>query len=322
MRIIVHGTGAIGGAMAGLLALAGREVVGIARGAQREAISARGLRIRMPSGDRLARFDCVASPEALTLRPDDAVILAVKTQDTLGALAQLRAAGLSEQPVFCAQNGVENERLALRYFPNVHGMTVMMPAQFLVPGEVAVFGTPKPGIFDLGRYPAGLDDADRAMAEALEAAGFAAFAVPEVMASKYGKLLMNLGNITEAAFGSSPEARAIRPRLREEAAAVLAAARIAWKDVGAADPRREALMKIVEIEGLDRAGSSTTQSLARGTGSVETDYLNGEIALLAARHGVPAPANAWLTALAERMAREGRAPGSVPLAEFEAAMAG
>lgn len=316
MRIIVHGTGAIGGTIAALLALAGREVVGIARGAQRDAITEGGLRLHAPDGSRTARFACVGAPAELELRPDDTVILAVKTQDSTAALDQLRAAGLGDQPVFCAQNGVENERMALRHFPNVHGMTVMMPAQYLTPGEVAVFGAPKPGLFDIGRYPGGAEAADTAMAEALEAAGFAAFVLPEVMQSKYGKLLINLGNIVEAAFGRIPEATDIRGRLRAEGEAVLAAAGIGWRDVGAADPRRDALMKIVEVEGVARAGGSTAQSLARNTGSVETDYINGEIALLARLHGTEAPANAWLTALAARMARKGLAPGSVPVGAF------
>ena len=63
--------------------------------------------------------------------------------------------------------------------------------------------------------------------------------------------------------------------------------------------------------GRERAGSSSWQSLARGTGAIETDYLNGEIVLLGRLHGVPTPVNAALCALAERYAREGGAPGEL-----------
>ena len=48
----------------------------------------------------------------------------------------LRAAGLRDQPIFCAQNGVANERAALRLFPNVHGITVMMPAAATAPAPM------------------------------------------------------------------------------------------------------------------------------------------------------------------------------------------
>ena len=40
-----------------------------------------------------------------------------------------------------------------------------------------------------------------------------------------------------------------------------------------------------------RRGSSTWQSLARGAGGIEVDYLNGEIGLLGRLHGVPTPVN-------------------------------
>jgi hypothetical protein len=50
-------------------------------------------------------------------------------------------------------------------------------------------------------------------------------------------------------------------------------------------------------------GGSSWQSLVRGTGTIETDFLNGEITLIARRLGRPAPINTRLTALARRAAR-------------------
>ena len=100
-------------------------------------------------------FPCVGDPAGIDWRADDAILLTMKTQDTAPALERLRAAGVAGQPIFCVQNGVANERMALRRFPNVHGVTVMMPASFLTPGEVAVFSTPRHGIFDIGRVPRG-----------------------------------------------------------------------------------------------------------------------------------------------------------------------
>ena len=160
------------------------------------------------------------------------------------------------------------------------------------------------------------------MAEALEAANIAAFVSDDVMASKYGKLLLNLNNIVEAALGSrSGASRRFQSVLRAEGEAVLAAAGIAWRDVGAADPRREALMRLGEVAGIERTGGSSTQSLARGTGSIETDWLNGEIVLLGRLHGVPVPANAWFVDLSVRLVREGRQPGAVSAAEVVAGLA-
>lgn len=320
MRVIVHGVGAIGGVLAGGLALSGQDVVGIARGSQLEAIKAGGLTLRTPGAVKTARFDCVADPSELTLRPDDVVILTVKGQDTAGALGQLRAAGLEDQPLYCAQNGVANERAALRMFPNVHAMTVMSPAQFTVPGEVAVFAGPRMGIFDLGRYPGGSDATDAAVAEALNQSDFAAFVLEDVMASKYGKLILNLRNICEAALGAGDLTDRLAEAARAEARGVLDAAGITWQDVGMADPRRKQHIQMMPVEGVARTGSSTAQSLARNAGSIETDYLNGEIALLGRLHGVAVPINSYLARLASRMLREGIAPGAVPPAEVAQAL--
>jgi 2-dehydropantoate 2-reductase len=320
MRIIVYGVGAIGGTVAAALAIAGRPVVGIARGRQLAAVRERGLLLRTPKGALPAQFPCVGDPADLAFEPDDAILLTMKSQDTGAALERLRAAGVTDQPVFCVQNAVANERMALRLFPNVHGVTVMMPAGYVTAGEVAAHGAPRYGIFDIGRYPAGSDGDDEALAEALGPANIAGFVDSDVMASKHGKLLMNLNNVVEAALGPGPAHRRFHEVLRAEAEAVLSAAGIAWRDVGAADPRRAALMRVAPVEGAPRFGGSSTQSLLRGTGSIETDWLNGEIALLGRLHAVPTPANAWFMGLAARMARERMAPGSVPLAEVEAGL--
>lgn len=79
-------------------------------------------------------------------------------------------------------------------------------------------------------------------------------------------------------------------------------------DTAAADP--------VEIPGRARGGSSTRQSLVRGTGSVEGDFLNGEIVLLGRLHGVPTPLNEALQRRLALAAARGEAPGSADFAEL------
>lgn len=321
MRFVVYGVGAIGGTVAAALTLAGADVVGIARGAQLEAIRDRGLLLRTPERESIARFRCVAAPAEIDWHDDDVVFLAMKSQHTWSALEALRDAGLDRQPVLCVQNAVANERMALRFFPNVYGVTVMMPADYVVPGEVNAFSLPRHGIFEIGRYPHGTDDTTIAIGAALEMANIAAFPTADVMAGKYGKLLLNLGNVVEAALGHDAARSGFEARLREEAEAVYRAAGIVWRKVGGEDPRRRDLMVLHEIAGVTRTGGSSTQSLRRGTGSIETDFLNGEIVLLGRLHGVPTPLNAWFCTLAHRMVAEARPPGSFTPAELERALA-
>lgn len=72
-----------------------------------------------------------------------------------------------------------------------------------------------------------------------------------------------------------------------------------------------------DIPGFTRAGSSSIQSLLRGTGSIETDFLNGEIVMLGRLHGVDTPANTAFVRVARHMVRDGVAPGDFPEAEIE-----
>lgn len=318
MRFIIYGVGAIGGTIAAALTLAGREVAGIARGKMLDAIQANGLLFRTPGGEHRVQFPCHAGPEEIAFQPDDVVILTMKGQDTHEALLALRAAGVTTQAVVCGQNGVANERDALRLFPNVYGMTVMLPGDYTQPGEVNCFGGPKYGMFDLGRYPAGADATAEAIAEHLQAANFAVFVQDEVMRSKHGKLLENLGNVLDAALGRAGDFQDIADRARDEGRAVYRAAGIAWTEIDRNEPRRKGLFELRDVPGASRTGSSSAQSLKRGSGSIETDYLNGEIVLLGRLHGVPTPVNAGLVALGQRLIANRLAPGAVSRDEVAA----
>lgn len=322
MTFIIYGVGAIGGTLAGKLAGAGQAVAGIARGAQLETLKANGLLLRTPGGDARTRFPVAADPAGLEIGTDDVILLCVKSQDTMGALERLRAAGVTTQPIVCAQNGVANERMALRLFANVYAMMVALPATFMRPGEVAAFGAPHPGLFDIGRYPHGLDADVGRICAALNAAGFVASATEAPMTSKYGKLLMNLANVLDAAMGEAAQDSHLAARARAEAEAVLSAAGIPFTGIDVTNEKRRRLMQAQPIPGAERVGSSSAQSLVRGTGSIETDYLNGEIVLLGRLHGVPVPVNAALCALGHRLVAEKRRPGSMNPAEVEMLVGG
>ena len=203
MRFIVYGAGAIGGVIGGRLAEHGHDVALIARGAHYEAIRDRGLQIESPDDVVTVRVDVVDHPSQLTFSESDVVILAMKSQDTAAALIALAAVAPPTTPVLCAQNGVENERVAVRWFANVYGICVMCPAAHLVPGVVQAYSAPTPGILHLGRFPAGVDEVAERTAAALRDATFASEARPDIMRWKYTKLLMNLGNAAEAAFAPS-----------------------------------------------------------------------------------------------------------------------
>src|SRR5688572_27381440 len=142
MRFIIYGAGAVGAVMGARLHGAGYDVVLIARGPHADAMRARGLVLETPSGRELMQIPTVTSPDELDLTTDDAVILAMKTQDVSFAIDHLAAVAPLELTMVCAQNGVEAERIALRRFERVQGLSVMLPALFLRPGHVQAYGHP------------------------------------------------------------------------------------------------------------------------------------------------------------------------------------
>ena len=131
------------------------------------------------------------------------------------------------------------------------------------------------------------------------------------MRSKYAKLLGNLGNALQAACGREADTRDIFLRLRDEALACYRAAGIDCASGEEMQQRRDGVLSFETVHGLQRQGGSSWQSLARGAGSIETDYLNGEIALLGRLHGVATPANAALQRIAARLVRDAAPPASV-----------
>ena len=287
MRFVVFGAGAIGGVVGARLHQSGHDVVLIARGPHLRAIRADGLTLLTPDERTVVSIGTAAGPGEIDWGADDVVLLATKSQDSVGALTSLRDAAGTAVPVVCLQNGVENERVALRLMETVYGAVVMAPTAHLEPGVVEAYGSVLSGMVELGLYPAGIDARCESIAAALTRSRIEARAVGDVMRRKHAKLLLNLGNAVEALCGAGEASEELAERALEEGRAVLEAAGVEFEAPDVSDLEgRWARMGVREIGGRRRGGSSTWQSLARGTGSLETDYLNGEIVLIGRLHGV------------------------------------
>jgi 2-dehydropantoate 2-reductase len=316
MRFVVIGAGAIGGVVGARLSQAGHEVVLVARGPHYEAIKRDGLVLETPMERVTLRLPIAPAPDEVSFDADDVVLLATKSQDTVAALTALRDAARTETPVVCLQNGVENERVAARIFSDVYGAVVMSPTAHLEPGVVQAYATALTGQIDVGRYPNGIDDRCRAVCRALADARFASEPHADIMRLKYAKLIGNLANAVQAICGEDSGAGPLVERVRDEGRAVLSAAGIEFTDEHVSDLRgRWESWQVKEIAGHARGGGSTWQGVVRGTGSVETDYLNGEIALQGRLVGIATPVNDLLQSLARETIRERRRPGWLSAAD-------
>ena len=285
MRYIIYGAGGIGGTLGARLFLQRREVVLIARGAHLKALQEQGLSFIAPGGRHQLQIPCVESPAAHSWREGDVVLLCVKSQHTSQALEDLRRAAGDKVPVVCVQNGVSNEDLALRLFARVYAVHVFVPSSYLEPGVVLTYGHQPGGVLDLGRYPEGADSLCDELSAAFTQAGFSSLVNPRVMRDKYAKLLSNLRNVVQAATSLASGSEEISAMLRAEAIACNEAAALPWTPEEAAERRCEEGLSSVALEGHPRLGGSSWQSLARRTGDIEVDYLNGEVVWLGRRFG-------------------------------------
>jgi 2-dehydropantoate 2-reductase len=305
----------------------------VARGAHLTALQTSGLRLRTPTEDLQIPVTAVAGPDEVRLQANDVLVVATKTNHAAEALAAWadapvavdgRPTGTAGEllPVLMALNGVESERIALRYFARVFGICVWMPAVHLVPGEVIIRGAPTSGMLHLGRYPASLtDDSDATLLSTVardwSVANFDVQLPVDVMPWKYRKVISNIGNAFQALVGTASGVRPLVQAAETEARTVLDTAGIEYIGDAEESRARAAGFTMQPVPGVPAdTGGSTWQSLARSTGTVETDYLNGEIALLARLHGTTAPLNATLASLVRTASARGERPGAMSVAEL------
>lgn len=321
----MYGAGAIGGVVGARLFQAGYDVTLVARGAHATAIRETGLRLESPEGLEVVPIPVVDtgvevdSASSRDYAAGAVVLLAVKSQDTAAALRDLTAHGRAEA-VGCLQNGVENERVALRTHDHVYGICVMCPASHLEPGTVTAHASPVTGILDIGCYPDGIDARATEIATALTSATFLSEPRADIMRWKHRKLVMNLGNAVQALCGQVEEDDVVLALIEQEALSCFEAAGI---DVATAEEdraRRSDHIRRLPVPGRPRTGGSSYQSLERRQGTIETDYLNGEICLLGRTYGVATPANAVVQRLANETACARRSPGWLSAPELLAAI--
>ena len=330
-RYVIVGAGAVGASVAAQLHQGGVETLLIARGEHLAALRRHGLRYLRPGGETVLHIPVAAGAAEVELRDDDILVLATKSQDTGAAVRDWawqpvkRADGstgsAADLPVVTLQNGLANERTALRHFARVLGAVIWIPASYLVPGEVVNSGAPLPAVVWLGGYPAGAPAVAEAVAADLRRGGLAVQVVADIARWKAGKLIGNLENGLDALYQPSDLRTAALAALRDEARAVYAAAGIEAADLRAESEVDLSRLGIEPVPGRDRGGSSTWQSLARSA-EPETDYLNGEIVLLARLHGVEAPRNAAIQARLHRAVAERTPAAALDDADLAATLPG
>ena len=314
MRYVVYGAGAVGGVIGANLHRGGVHLTLVARGAHLAAIRERGLRLDTTLGSDRVEVRAVGAAADVDWAPDSAVLLCVKSHQTAAALDDLAAHAPPNTPVVSVQNGVANEQAILRRFARTYAVCVMLPSAHLEPGIVAQKCHPTPGILDVGRFPGGVDPVAETIAGDLRRGGFESVPRPDIMAWKHRKLIRNLPNGIDAVCAPGDGVDELVARATAEGERVLLAAGIPVVTEAEDDERRGDILR--STRGPWQPGGSTWQSMRRGGGSVEIDYLSGEVVLLGRLHGVPTPVNGLLQQVTSELARAGGEPRSIPAGDL------
>ena len=106
MKILVMGTGGVGGYYGGLLAQLGNEVTFISRGAHLYAIRHEGLKVRSIHGD-FTVFPANATEDPAKVETVDLILFCVKTYNTEEAAQAIRPVVGPQTVVLSLQNGID-----------------------------------------------------------------------------------------------------------------------------------------------------------------------------------------------------------------------
>jgi len=306
MRIGVIGAGAVGGAIAALLAKGGHEVEVTARGAHLAAIRADGIRLSGAWGD----FTATVTAGELLIRAPELAIIATKAQDARAAVLG-NARLLNGIPVVVVQNGLEGVAGTSLLLPrsDILGALAMYASSLVEPGHVAIT---TPGV----TYVGGGDDlATRYVV------GILNDVMPTEMTSNFAgaqwtKLFVNQINALPAITGLSvqevigiPALRRILTRSMRENVRVGMASHVRFAPLQGLSnarlrlfartplPLAESLPKLMARRmGATPNPGSTLQSIRRER-KTEIDYLNGAVLTAATRVGMAAPVNAAIVEL-------------------------
>ena len=292
MKILVAGTGGVGGYFGARLVQAGHDVWFLARGDNLQALRAGGLTVRSEHGDvALDRVQAVQS--GMESGPAGAVLFCVKTYDN-GSAADAISGAVSAQTAICSlQNGVENEDFLKGRFPGttVLGGVTRIEAFLESPGVVVQRGA----LADLEIGP--FREADRPAADALTAA-FEGTPVParvadDIIAALWTKLLIiaGVGGVTafcRCSIGQIKQDDRLRKLLQdtmEEVAAVAAA-----RGIGV-PPNLPDMVMVGVTQAMDPAMKSSMCRDAELGRPLEVEAINGAVVRFGDEAAVPTPAN-------------------------------
>ena len=309
MRVLVMGTGGVGGYFGALLGRAGHDLCVIARGTHLDALQNHGLSI-----ETVAEEDFTVPVQALSdPQPDhnvDLVIVSVKSYDLDEAIAKFRPVVGPGTTVLTLLNGVESgERLAQVFGPDrVLDGVVYIESFIKSPGVVAQVGGPRKAVFGNRNGPNG--EREQRFFRDFLAAGWQVELAENVVNSLWSKYAYlgpyaafnTVTGLDSAQLCRSPECESLMQRMVEEYIAV-------GNTEGAAFGS-DAVQVIIDRYRNPLVGQTSMYRDRLGGKRIEADALVGAVIHRGVRAGVPTPVAEMIYTMLKPMAAGGTPPRS------------
>lgn len=297
LRVLVVGSGGVGGYFGGMLAHGNCEVSFVARGAHLQAMRKSGLRIERAEGEiHLPRVAVSDDPAAFGVA--DVVLLCVKLWDIEAAARALAPVIGPETMVLALQNGVQKDEAvgAIVGGDAVVGSVCYVASRISAPGVIHRTGTLQRLVF--GEYDRQHRPRTDRFLEACRRSGIDAVISPDIRRSIWEKFvfLVGLSAITTAmrsaigAIRANPAARAFLLELMQEVVTVGRAAGVELEARYAEDT-----LAFVDTLPADTK-SSMLVDLERGK-RLELPWLSEYVSNLGKKRGVHTPCNHAVAAL-------------------------
>ena len=290
MRILIVGTGGVGGYYGACLAQGRNEVTFLARGANLQALRTTGLELRSDFGD--ARLEVDVAETAAETGPVEAAIVCVKTYDN-DAAAKAMEGAIGDGTILCSlQNGIDNERFFGDRFPNatVIAATTRIVAWLEAPGVVIQRG-PDVGItlapFTPDQMPS-VQRLERVLADAAVQVGVH----PDANSALWLKLagIASVGTITaygRCTIGEAFEDPTLAKLMEDACREVVAVA--AAEGIHLSDGAAETILAYAK-----NMNAEFNSSMARDVDAgkpLEVESITGAVIRHGREVGVPTPAN-------------------------------
>jgi len=306
MKISIIGAGAMGSLYGGMLSEAGHDVVLYDVNKEHvDRINSKGLAIHSAATKEVKVVHPSASTDPGAVRNSDIFIIFVKSTITEIVAKQFSEYANENTIVITLQNGLGNEAIIRRYFPEgqVAAGVTSQGATFIGPGEIN----------HAGKGPTYLCMADKNNARlepfvnALNSAGFETHIEENIEDLIWSKLIINVGiNAVTAITGLENGKLLDYPEIKEVMADLVAEGVKTAEKKGVKFTYPDPLAVVFEVAektALNR--SSMLQDFDRGN-ATEIDFINNAIVREAEKLGMEAPVNKTVTGIVKTLEKINR----------------